>query len=174
MHSIIPAQGSENDERPSAELNADGPAWRKKPALFVARLALGLVFIVASGDKILHPKAFAEIIHNYQILPDDLINIAAIVLPWLELVLGVLLVVGVWLPGAVILANVLLLAFLFSLIFNAIRGLDVHCGCFATSGEAKSATAWNILRDSGFLLMGGYLLFQILPREKRKGSRSHP
>jgi uncharacterized membrane protein YphA (DoxX/SURF4 family) len=174
MHSIIPARGSQNHARPSAELNEGGPAWRKKPALFVARLALGLVFIVASGDKILHPKAFAEIIHNYQILPNDLINIVAIVLPWLELVLGVLLVVGLWLPGAVILADVLLLVFLFSLIFNAIRGLDVHCGCFATSGDTKSTVAWTILRDSGFLLVGGYLLFQILPREQRKRSRPHP
>ena len=174
MQSITPAQGSENEARSTAELNEGGPAWRKKPALFLARLTLGLIFIVASGDKILHPKAFAEIIHNYQILPDGLINLVAIVLPWLELVLGVLLVIGLWLPGAVILANVLLLVFFFSLIFNAIRGLDVHCGCFATSVSTKSTVAWTILRDSGFLLMGGYLLFQILPREQRKRSRPHP
>lgn len=53
-----------------------------------ARIFLGLVFVVASVDKIIHPKAFAEIIYNYQILPGSLINLTAIILPWLELLLG--------------------------------------------------------------------------------------
>jgi uncharacterized membrane protein YphA (DoxX/SURF4 family) len=73
---------------------------------FIAlRLFLGLVFVYASFDKILRPAAFAEIIYNYQILPEALINFTSIFLPWLELHLGLLLILGFWLPGAVLISN---------------------------------------------------------------------
>ena len=64
----------------------------------MARLILGVIFIYASIDKIFHPAAFAEAVYNYQILPDALINLTAIVLPWLELILGAFLILGLWLP----------------------------------------------------------------------------
>jgi uncharacterized membrane protein YphA (DoxX/SURF4 family) len=67
--------------------------------LLWGRVVLGAVFIFASVDKILHPDAFAVIIKNYQILPVKLISLAAVVLPWLELILGISLIAGVWLPG---------------------------------------------------------------------------
>ena len=74
-----------------------------------ARIVLGIVFIYASYDKILHPAAFAKVIYNYQILPDELINLSAIFLPWLELVIGSLLIIGIWLPGSVFIGNILLI-----------------------------------------------------------------
>lgn len=129
----------------------------------IVRLILGAVFVFASIDKIRHPEAFAELVYNYQMLPDQLVNIFAIVLPWLELLLGGCLLVGVWLPGAVILANMLLVTFFGSLLFNIARGLDINCGCFSTSTEHVEGTtmAWYVLRDSGFLLLGGHLLFRL-------------
>lgn len=61
-----------------------------------ARLILGGVFVFASFDKILHPASFAEAVYRYQILPDGLINLTAIVLPWLELIVGGFLILGFW------------------------------------------------------------------------------
>jgi uncharacterized membrane protein YphA (DoxX/SURF4 family) len=127
---------------------------------FWARLILGGIFVAASADKILHPAAFAQIIFNYQILPDAFINLTAIILPWLELVLGVLLLTGRWLPGSVLLGNLLLLTFFAMLLFNTARGLDVHCGCFTTRTEGNPATTWYLLRDGSFLLLGGYLFWR--------------
>lgn len=135
---------------------------RSKPAAFWARLLLGVIFIAASIDKIWHPAAFAEAVHNYQVLPDAAVNLTAIVLPWLELVLGALLILGTWLPGAVLLANVLLVAFFSALLFNMVRGLDVHCGCFTTSAEGDPATTWYLIRDAGFLILGGFLFYKEL------------
>ena len=66
------------------------------------RLLLGGIFVWASIYKILDPTAFAGVINNYQLLPDALINGFAVTLPWLELVLGVFLIFGLWLPGAVV------------------------------------------------------------------------
>ena len=68
-------------------------------ASMVLRLALGGIFLYASIDKIIHPRAFAEIIFNYHLLPDQLINVMALILPWLEGLLAVFLLLGWFLPG---------------------------------------------------------------------------
>ena len=127
----------------------------------VGRLVFGSIFVAASADKILHPGAFAQVVYNYQILPDSAVNLVAILLPWLELVLGLLILLGLWLPGALILSNLLLISFSASLAFNLIRGLDVHCGCFSSSA-ASHASVWTyVLRDVTFLILGGYLFKRV-------------
>ena len=122
----------------------------------VARLMLGMVFIYASYDKLFHPKAFAEIIYHYQILPDHLINITAIFLPWLELLIGIFLIIGFWLPGTVIWCNLLLVVYIGALSFNLARGLDIDCGCFSTAG-GRSISIETILWDVVFLALSIYL-----------------
>jgi uncharacterized membrane protein YphA (DoxX/SURF4 family) len=133
----------------------------KRSLFFWLRLIMGAIFITAAADKIFDPAAFAKVIFNYQLLPDSLINVAAIVLPWLEFILGLALMTGLWLPGAVVLVNVLLVAFLGALVFNLARGLDIHCGCFSTAATGEPATLWYLFRDISFVFMGGYLLFGV-------------
>jgi len=132
---------------------------RQRVIILAARLILGGVFVFASIDKILHPAAFAEAIYNYQILPDNLINLTTIVLPWLELILGSLLIIGVWIPGSVFVCNLLLLTFIGVLIYNFSRGLDIHCGCFSTEPSEDPLSIWTIARDALFLAPAVYLLF---------------
>jgi glucan phosphoethanolaminetransferase (alkaline phosphatase superfamily) len=122
------------------------------------------VFIIAGVGKILHPAAFAQAIYNYQICPDVLIHLTAIIFPWLELLLGILLIAGWWLPGATVLVNLLLLAFYAALVFNVARGLDIHCGCFTTSTEGTPATTWYLIRDTIFLALGCFLTFKVIFR----------
>jgi uncharacterized membrane protein YphA (DoxX/SURF4 family) len=145
----------------------NSPSAFRKYLLLFTRLAIGGVFIAASIDKIAHPAEFAKIVHNYQILPDSLINIAAIVLPWMEALLGVLIIAGTWLPGAVVLANLLLLAFFSALMYNVARGLNVHCGCFSTTVSGAPQTAWYIARDSLILLLGLAFAAQVFGRKPR-------
>ncbi len=134
--------------------------------LLVTRLILGGVFIYASVDKIIHPAAFSEAVYNYQILPDVLINLTAIVLPWLELILGAFLILGLWLPGAALLSNLLLVTFFGALVFNLARGLDIHCGCFSTSQSTSNlCMCLYLIRDGIFLLLGLYLLSRIFLRK---------
>ena len=141
-----------------------------KPLYFYCRLLLGLIFVVASIDKFVHPAAFAEVLYNYQILPDILINITAVILPWLELILGIFLVLGLWLPGAVFLGNFLLAAFFGSLVFNLARGLDIYCGCFsATEGAVSNANMYlYVIRDGIFLFLGLYLFSNIFLRKDHR------
>lgn len=124
-----------------------------------ARIILGLIFLFACYDKLLHSRAFAEVIYNYQVLPDGLVNITAILLPWVELVLGLSLIFNVWIPGAAVLGNLLLMAFFMALIFNLARGLDVSCGCFSTAQGEKDADYVTVLRDLSFLVVSGYLFY---------------
>ena len=134
--------------------------WTRQGGLFLAaRLTLGGVFVYASFDKILHPAAFAEAVHRYQILPDGLINLTAIVLPWLELVVGSFLILGFWMPGTVLMSNLLLMVFMGALLFNVVRGLDINCGCFSTDVAESSIGIWTILRDASFFIISLYLFF---------------
>lgn len=123
-------------------------------ACLALRLLLGGLFLYASWDKILHPAAFASIVRDYRILPDALSNAVAISLPWLEAVLGALLILGRLMPGALALTNLLLLGFYAALVANAIRGVDIGCGCFSTAATAgDGGTAWYLFRDGLFLIL---------------------
>lgn len=128
------------------------PGKTKMIIFILLRLFLGGVFIYASIDKIMNPDAFAKAVYNYRIMPDNLVNMTALVLPWLELILGLCLITGILLPGASVTCTVLLTVFIGALAFNQIRGLDVHCGCFSTEASAGPASLWTVARDAGFLL----------------------
>jgi uncharacterized membrane protein YphA (DoxX/SURF4 family) len=150
---------------PSQPNNHDGnqtvwsqKTWPRRVAL-AARLILGVVFIYASFDKILHPAAFAEAVFNYQILPSQLINLIALILPWLELILGLLLLSGIWVSGAVLGVNLLMVVFLSALIFSTAKGLNIYCGCFSTETTSSGLSGWTVLRDVFFFILSGYLLF---------------
>lgn len=121
------------------------------------RIFLGAVFLYASYDKILHPEVFAQAVYNYQILPDAAVNLVSLVLPWLELLLGLCLIFNFWLPGAILTGTVLLAIFMAALAFNQIRGLDIYCGCFSTSTEEGPADLWTVARDLAFFLIAVYL-----------------
>ena len=132
------------------------------PVLFNSiRILMGVVFLYASYDKILHPEAFAKAVFNYQILPDAAVNISALVLPWLELLIGLSLVSGIWLEGSTVISTSLMLIFIGSLIFNQIRGLDIHCGCFSTDATQGPAGMLTIIRDFSFLAALIYLTSRI-------------
>jgi hypothetical protein len=130
------------------------------------RLLLGGVFVWASTYKILHPAAFASVIANYQLLPDVLVNGYAVTLPWLELLLGFFLIFGLWLPGAVVLSNLLLVVFSGALVFNVARGLDIHCGCFTSDTIGNPKTTWYLVRNAVLITVAAYLLFKVVIRKK--------
>ncbi len=154
---LKPEDGNDN---PEVRNQSSRHAVFLSPVLW-ARLILGGIFIFASVDKIVHPGAFAQVIRNYGILPDILVNLTAVVLPWLELFVGIALVAGFQLPGAAVICETLLLVFWGALVFNIARGVDVHCGCFSTNVSGKPHTLWYLFRDTVFLAVGGYLLYNV-------------
>jgi len=132
------------------------------PLILIARLILGVIFIYASMDKIAQPAAFAKDIYNYQILPEILINVTAMVLPWLEMILGIFFLIGLFREGSAWIATLLLVGFFGAMVFNLARGLDIHCGCFHTSahGTDSAPMAWYVFRDGLFLVPAFYLFYR--------------
>lgn len=127
--------------------------------LSAVRVVLGALFLYAGAIKIVDPAAFALAVYNYHILPAWLVNVTAIILPWVEVVAGILLVLGLWIPGGALIVSAMLLVFTTALGFNLSRGLDIACGCFSTAPTAEKITWWYLLRDSSLMAASFLVLF---------------
>ena len=122
------------------------------------RVALGVVFIVASLDKVAHPDRFAVAIANYHLAPQAAINLMAIALPWVELLCGALLVLGLWYRAGLLLVLGLLGTFIAAISLALQRGLDISCGCFTTDPAAHGMTRWTLYWDIIWFAMGLHAL----------------
>lgn len=117
------------------------------------RFVLGLIFIYASIDKIRQPLEFARIIDAYELLPENLIGLVAAILPFLELICGILLVFGIWVLPSLVWIGVMLIVFMAGMIQAYFRGLAIDCGCFSVTGDKSGITVWTVLRDVLILLL---------------------
>jgi putative oxidoreductase len=143
---------------------------RSSPILFFSRLILGALFIYASYDKILNPLAFAQIIHNYRLLPPSLINLPAMVIPWIEFLAGLFLIIGFRARGADLIIACMLVVYIAMLTEALTRGININCGCFSTASGVKSNLATRIVEDAAmFLLSLQILLFYKTRLRRRRG-----
>ncbi len=116
----------------------------------VLRLALGAVFLYAAWTKLRAPwQIFAMAVDAYGLLPTWAVTAVARVLPWAELVIGVLLIAGVFLRTASIAATALLLGFFALMVRAYAAGLQIECGCF---GPGDAISVRTLLRDGSMLL----------------------
>lgn len=123
------------------------------------QIALGAIFVVAAWPKIVDPPSFAHMIYNYRIVPGGLVNLSALVMPWVELLCGLALILGVWVKPARWLVTAMLLVFIIAISINLGRGNAIDCGCFDVSAAGKTheeriRDMWIVvIRDLGMLLM---------------------
>lgn len=117
----------------------------------VFRIILGATFIFASLSKISAPQEFVLTVREYQILFEPLATWYGYLLPWLELIFGVMLVVGLFTRFSVGIINVALLSFMIAILINIYRGASLDCGCFGS----EDPLGWNTyFRDLVLFLMG--------------------
>lgn len=126
---------------------------------FALRLAIGITFVYAAVDKIIHPDQFARIIYNYHLVPGQLINIFALFLPWVELITGVFVIVGYWEKAATVMIGGMLVMFIIALSMALVKGVNIECGCFSTTSKAKGPIKDLIFRDALLLLSCGVILW---------------
>lgn len=127
--------------------------------LLASRIILGMIFIFSGAEKISGSAAFAEAVSNYRMFPLVVVNLTAVVIPWLELISGLLLVFGIATKenGYIIL---FLLVIFNILIFIALaRGLNIDCGCFGTA-RAEQIGISKILENLILTVIGIPLLFR--------------
>lgn len=120
------------------------------------RLVLGGVFIWAGLTKISDPSAFAQAVRAYHILPEAFVLPFAVFVPWIEVVAGVALVLGVWTQSSALICLMLLFSFEIALGVNIYRGADFSCGCFGLDGSGSSLLSAMTL--DFFLLLGAAVL----------------
>jgi uncharacterized membrane protein YphA (DoxX/SURF4 family) len=128
----------------------------------LVRLGLGGVLLAAGGLKIGNLQKSAMSVRAYEMLPVGLANFLGFVLPWIEIGMGLLLIVGVAVSIVGLLGALTMLAFVVAIAQAWARGLSIDCGCFGGGGEiAPEDTKYlsTILRDIGFLLLGVYLYY---------------
>ena len=123
----------------------------------VLRVSLGAVFLYACASKLFHPTEFADMVMGYRIVPNELITLVASVLPWLELLVGLGLVVGLLSAGCAAWATFMSSVFLVAKVSVILRGLDVSCGCFSVNGG--SSISWADIPASALLLSAALIVW---------------
>jgi uncharacterized membrane protein YphA (DoxX/SURF4 family) len=149
--------------------------WFTHPWLTIrVQIALGAIFAAAALPKIADPPSFAHMIYNYRLVPGTLVNALALVMPWVEILAGLALILGVWRREAAIVAGLLIVVFLAAIGWNLARGHAVDCGCFDLHAAGKSREEqltdmrWVLVRDVGILLLVAQVL--AASRKERSGS----
>ena len=120
------------------------------------RLGLAALFLTAVATKLPDVRGFADELANYRLLPAALVPAAAVWVIGLELVAGVLLLLGRtgW-RGAALVVTALLVVFVLGLGQALLRGIDLRCGCF---GEPEPASWWTVGRDLAMLAAAALVL----------------
>jgi len=155
---------------------------RKTYILLICRLFIGFLFVFASLHKIMDPAEFAVSVRNYMIVPPSWSNVIALTLPWVELLAGALLIIGVQTKPAALLTTVMLAVFLCAVIYAYAIGLDIDCGCFSSSSSSEGRVGvYHIVRDAVLVIISGAVLFLDLGKTSvvnlilsRHGYRSEP
>ena len=133
----------------------------------IFRLILGGVLVVAGAIKAFSPSDAASAVAAYKILPNQMAHILGYALPWLELAIGLLLIIGVSVRFAAITGGIVMVLFIAAIISVWARGLLIDCGCFGGGGAIDPSKAaavhrtyfLEILRDTGLALSALYLYF---------------
>ena len=139
--------------------------WRGNEWISLAiRLYIGGLFLAACFHKILNPMNFALDIATYQMTPLFLINIMAVTMPWIELFVGIMLISGFKVKPATLLALGMMLMFTIAKTSVVLRGMDMSCGCFASSSMDSDPITWKSVTENFVYII---LLIYVLILDKR-------
>jgi uncharacterized membrane protein YphA (DoxX/SURF4 family) len=121
-------------------------------AVLVVRVVLGGVFLAAGALKIGHFDLFASQIAGFQILPQPVVAPLALLLPFVEVLLGAYLILGLFTRAAAWFAAFQLALFSAAIASAVIRGISTSCGCFGP--QDATVTSWpEVARDAGLALV---------------------
>ena len=126
----------------------------------VARLILGGVLLAAGLLKYKHLDKSQMAVRAYELLPISLANFLGIVLPFLEIGIGILLILGAAIRISAMCGSILMAIFIIGISQAWARGLSIDCGCFGGGGQVAPGSANylpEILRDLGLALLGIFL-----------------
>ena len=135
---------------------------RRRRATYVAfrlacRLIPAVVFLWAGLAKAFARQDSILAVNAYDVLPERLVEPVAVLLPWVEIAVAVLLIFGLFVRVAGLGTALLSAVFIAGLAQAKARGLEIDCGCFGGGGPGSGVTWWDIVRDVPLVLAGVYL-----------------
>lgn len=128
-------------------------------------VVLGGLFFYAGLQKVLHIHEFAEAVQAYQLLPENLVGLAAAGLPWLEIAAGLGLVAGLKPRSCLLLLAGLVAVFFVVILLTMARGLKIDCGCGLFF---QRQVGWSAVAEDAILLIwaAGLYWWELLRFEK--------
>ena len=142
----------------------DAPPRWAGPLLLTSRLLLGGVWIAAGVLKITDLDASVRAVRAYRLLPESAGQVVGAALPPVEILVGLLLVVGLTVRVAAAASAVLLAAFVIGIASAWARGLRIDCGCFGSGGQLAAGVdptyGWELARDIGLLVLAVLLAWR--------------
>ncbi|MBZ0270152.1 DoxX family membrane protein [bacterium] len=122
------------------------------------RVGLGVLFVAAAWPKLNDPAAFAEAVSHYHLVGDTPGRVLALVLPAVELLVGIALILGVVHHGASLLVFAMMVVFTGAVGIALARGLDISCGCFDTEGGTK--VGWGKIGENVALTAAAFVVWR--------------
>jgi uncharacterized membrane protein YphA (DoxX/SURF4 family) len=144
---------------------ASSPFNFRRAVIWIGRLVLGGTFVYAGFSKLLLPNthlwpmfvlkfslsmnisSFAQQIESYKMISPEASQVVAHTLPFVEIVLGLLLLIGWRLRIWATAITVIMVGFLAVVTRAYLLHMDINCGCF---GTPEKLTGMTIIRDSAF------------------------
>lgn len=127
----------------------------------IARLTLGGVLLAAGYLKAIAPDKSQMAVRSYEMLPNSIANLLGLVLPFLEIAIGVLLILGALTKVMAVLGGFTMVIFIIAISQAWARGLNIDCGCFGGGGAVEPGQTkylQEILRDTGLAFLAAYLI----------------
>lgn len=129
-----------------------------------ARVVLGIVWLIAGSLKVGDLAASARAVYAYQLMSYDTAEVVGAVQPFLEIALGLLLLIGLSTRLTAAISAVLMVVFIAGISWAWAKGLRIDCGCFSSGGELgqgeSTAYGIDILRDLALLTLSGFLVWR--------------
>ncbi len=145
---------------------------RKGAAItLILRWLIGGIFLAAGALKLANLTAFAADVSHYRLLPRAWLELAAIIIPGIELVAGLLAIAGIWTRAAALTLAALTSMFLGAIASALARGLNIDCGCFGTLGGRRAGVGH--LAFDCLILAGAAWLFVRADRQRAVRSASN-
>lgn len=131
----------------------------------VARLVLGGIFVVAGLLKVGTLEGSAAAVRAYQVLPFEFAGYLGYALPIIEIMIGVLLILGLFTRVSAILLSFMLVAFIIGIVQAWARGLTIDCGCFGGGGQVEAGqTEYPQRIAEDVAMLAGALWLSVRPR----------
>jgi uncharacterized membrane protein YphA (DoxX/SURF4 family) len=153
----------------TVETAESAPGWRRKLDLgspwvsLAARLGLGAMWLFYSLPKLTTSDVDEADVRRFQILPGSMVDTFAHTQPFLELALGILIIVGLGTRLVAILSGVMLLVYIGGIISLGARGIHISCGCGGSGGTVSAGQTrytLDVLRDIGYLIPALWLVWR--------------